>query len=132
MEFPPSQEQGNLEHTAQAEMLKKQMVMQAASAKKLEGLYIPGSSIRNMTRLQVRSYPLGAEIIVDGKHTEKLTPWTFEDLEEGKHLIQLDYVVSETGEVSSKKEEVELKKGKRSIVKLYLKEVKTLAEPILE
>ena len=131
MNFLPPAEQGKLERTAQAEMLKKQMAMQAASAKKLEALYIPGSSIKNMTRLQVRSYPLGCEIIVDGKHTEKLTPWTFENLEEGKHLIQLDYVIPETGGVVSKKEEVELKKGKRSIVKLYLKEVKTLAEPIV-
>lgn len=125
------QQQGKLERTAQAEMLKKQMVMQAASAKKLAHLYIPNTNFKNMTRLQVRSYPLGSEIIVDGKHTNEITPKTFDNLTEGKHLIQLDYVIPETGEVVSKKEEVELKKGKRSIVKLYLKEVKTLAEPIV-
>ena len=125
------QQQGKLERTAQAEMMKKQIVMQAASAKKLEALYIPGSSIRNMTRLQVRSYPLGAFIIMDSEHTGFSTPHTFDDLAEGKHTVQMDYV-SETGEVLTKKEDVELKKGRRSICKLHFKEPKTLAEPILE
>lgn len=101
--------------------------MQKARHKELQGFYIPGTSIRNMTRLQVRSYPLGVAIIIDGKHTDFLTPHTFENLEEGKHIVEMHHF-SEEGMLAAKKEEVELKRGQRSVCKLYFKTPRTLAD----
>ena len=130
MDFPSSPaEQQNLERTAQEQTLKKNMEMQKARHKELQALYIPTHFNKNMARLQCRSYPLSVAIIIDGKHTDFLTPHTFE-LEPGIHKVEMHYV-KETGEIVSKTEEIELLKNKRAVVKLHFKEPKTLAEPIV-
>ena len=116
-----------MQRTSQEQTLKKNMEMQKARHKELQRLYIPNCFDKNMSRLQIRSFPLGLDIIISGRHTDFVTPHTFE-LEPGKHEIQIDYVEPTTGEVISKKEEVELIKGKRTVVKQYFKKPKTLAD----
>lgn len=120
-------EQQNLERTAQEQTLKKNLEIQKARHKELQRLYIPNCFNKNMARLQCRSYPLGVFIILDSRHTDFVTPHTFE-LEPGKHEIQMDYVEPTTGEVISKKEVVELVKNKRSVCKIRFLEPKTLAD----
>lgn len=117
-----------MQRDSQTKLLKKNMEKQAASAKELQHLQrsIPHYK-SGLTRLQCRSHPLGAFIIVDSVHTGFETPHTFDNLAEGNHTVQMDYV-SETGEIKSMKEEVELKKNKRVVCKLYFKTPKTLAE----
>ena len=77
-------------------------------------------------RLQCRSFPSGVDIIIDGEHTEQITPHTFNDLAEGDHEIEMQYV-NKAGEIISKKESVTLKLGKRVICKLRFIQPKTLA-----
>jgi len=80
-----------------------------------------------MRRLQCRSFPLGLDIILDGKHTGFVTPHTFEDPEVGEHTITM-HCVTESGEITEKKEKVVVEQGKRVVCKLYFKKPKTLAE----
>ncbi len=79
------------------------------------------------TRLQVRSFPLGCQISIDGKLTPYLTPHTFFDLSEGKHLVELHYHDPETNTLRKLHREVILKPGKRIVCKLYFKKPVTLA-----
>lgn len=105
------------------------ILIQESHKKELQRLSssVPHRSNKKMKRLQCRSFPLGVDIILDGKHTGEVTPHTFEELEEGTHEVEMHYVTPETGEVKSKKEEVEIKSGTRTVCKLYFKEPKTLA-----
>ena len=129
MDFPFSPaEQQKLQTKQRSLEMDKLMRKQAETAKELKHLNTIPIFRRNMKRLQCRSYPLGVDIIIDGKHTEKVTPWTFEDLDEGKHEVEMHYVEPETGEVIAKKEEVDIKQGKRAICKMHFKTPRTLAD----
>ena len=79
------------------------------------------------TRLQVRSFPLGCQISIDGKLTPYLTPHTFFDLSEGKHTVELHYHDPETNTIRKLHREVILKPVKRIVCKLYFKKPVTLA-----
>ena len=87
---------------------------------------IAGKTGAPTARLQCRSHPPGVDIIIDGKHTEQVTPHTFTDLKEGDHEIEMQYV-NEEGEVISKKESITVKLGKRAVCKLHFIKPKTLA-----
>jgi len=78
------------------------------------------------TRLQCRSFPQGVDIIINGKHTEQVTPHTFTDLAEGDHEIEMQYVTP-AGGIVSKKESITAKVGKRIVCKLHFITPKTLA-----
>lgn len=102
---------------------------QAGMAEELEHLTSSNCpSKRGTKRLQCRSFPFGAEIIIDGKHTGFVTPRTFENLEEGKHIVEMHYVDPGTAEVVSKKEEVEIKENHRLICKLHFTKPKTFRD----
>ena len=103
------------------------MEMQKSRHEELKHLNTIPLFTRNMRRLQARSYPLGCDIIIDSTHTGEITPHTFEDLEEGKHIVEMHYVEPETGKIIAKKEEVDIKQGKRAIVKIHFLHPKTLA-----
>ncbi len=79
------------------------------------------------TRLQVRSFPLGCQISIDGKLTPYLTPHTFFDLTEGKHIVELHYHDPQTNTIRMLHQEVSLKPGERIVCKLYFKKPVTLA-----
>jgi len=81
-----------------------------------------------MCRLQCRSFPLGAHIIVDGEHTGEVTPFTFDGFSAGEHEIEMQSVEAD-GKVLSKKERVTLQEGKRIVCKPYFKQPKTLSTP---
>ena len=87
---------------------------------------IAGKTGKPTARLQCRSFPSGVDIIIDGKHTEQITPHTFNELAEGEHEIEMQYV-NPGGEIVSKKEYVSLKLGKRVVSKLRFIQPKTLA-----
>jgi hypothetical protein len=87
---------------------------------------IAGKTGPPKARLQCRSFPSGTHIIIDGKHTEQVTPQTFTDLEEGDHVVEMQYV-NEAGKIISKKEIVHLKTGLRVVCKLHFIKPKTLA-----
>lgn len=87
---------------------------------------IAGKTGAPTTRLQCRSFPSGVDIIIDGKHTEQVTPHTFNNLEEGDHEIEMQYVTPEGG-IVSKKESITAKLGKRVVCKLHFTTPKTLA-----
>lgn len=93
------------------------------------GSLYSGISLRkDMSRLQCRSYPLGAHIIIDGEHKGEVTPFTFDGLPPGEHEIEMQYVEADSS-LMSKKEKITLQEGKRMVCKLYFKEPKTLATP---
>jgi len=79
------------------------------------------------TRLQVRSFPLGCQISIDGKLTPYLTPHTFFDLTEGKHIVELHYHDPESNTIRMLHQEVILKPGERIVCKLYFKKPVTLS-----
>jgi len=87
---------------------------------------IAGKTGPPTARIQCRSYPPGVDIIIDGKHTEQVTPYTFTNIEEGDHEIEMQYV-NEAGTIVSKKESITAKLGKRVVCKLRFIEPKTLA-----
>lgn len=87
---------------------------------------IAGKTGKPTARLQCRSFPSGVDIIIDGKHTEQITPYTFNDLAEGDHEIEMHHT-NEAGEIISKKETVNLKIGKRIVCKIHFVKPKTLA-----
>lgn len=87
---------------------------------------IAGKTGAPTARIQCRSFPSGVDIIIDGKHTEQVTPYTFNDLEEGDHEIMMQYV-DKAGEVIEKKESVTAKIGKRVVCKLHFIQPQTLA-----
>ena len=128
MNLPSKAELENLERNSQEKLLKKNMEIQKARHKELKHLNTIPLFTRNMRRLQARSYPLGCDIIIDSTHTGEITPHTFEDLEEGKHIVEMHYVEPGTGEIIAKKEEVDTKQGKRVIVKIHFLHPKTLAD----
>jgi len=82
------------------------------------------------TRLQVRSFPLGCRIRLDGQLTPFTTPHTFTDLSEGSHTIELLYDDPETGTTRTLSKTLVLEHGKRAICKLYFKQPVTLAPVI--
>ena len=116
-----------LQRSAQMKMLKKNIAMQESRQKELQSLSSSIPYNKKMKRLQVRSFPLGCDIILDSVHTNETTPHTFEDLDAGEHEIEMHYVEPETEEVKVKKEKVIIREGKRVVCKLYFKEPKTLA-----
>lgn len=122
-------EKVQLEQLRQMSNLKKKMTIQESSMKELQSSFtsIKVPHNKKMKRLQCRSFPLGLDIILDGKHTGEVTPHTFEDLEAGEHEVEIHYIEPETGEVIAKHEKVNIKVGKRVVVKLYFKKPKTLA-----
>ena len=87
---------------------------------------IAGKTGAPTTRLQCRSFPTGVDIIIDGKHTEQITPHTFTDLNEGTHEVEMQYV-NPAGEIITKKESVTLKTNRRIVCKMHFVEPKTLA-----
>lgn len=87
---------------------------------------IAGKTGSPTARIQCRSFPPGVDIILDGKHTGQETPHTFTDLAEGEHEIEMQYI-NLAGEITSKKEKVSAKTGKRVVCKLRFIEPKTLA-----
>ena len=87
---------------------------------------IAGKTGKPTARLQCRSFPTGVDIIIDGVHTEQVTPHTFNDLEEGDHEIEMQYV-NKAGEIISKKEKTSVKLGSRVVCKLHFIQPKTLA-----
>lgn len=123
------QEQEKLQRDSQTKMLKRSMKMQESRHKELKGLNTIPIFKRNMIRLQCRSHPLSLAIAIDGNLSDFVTPHTFDNLSEGKHIVEMHYF-SEDGALIIKKEEVELKKNKRVICKLYFKTPRTLTEPI--
>jgi len=74
-----------------------------------------------MKRLQCRSYPLGAHIKIDNTDTGQVTPWTFNELDAGEHLIDMVYAGKNLSET------VNIQEGKRAVCKLYFEKPKTLA-----
>ena len=127
MNLPSKAELEKLQTKQRSLEMDKLMQKQATTAKELKHLNTIQIFTRNMKRLQARSYPLGCDIIIDSTHTGEITPHTFEDLKEGKHVVEMHYVEPETGKIIAKKEEVDIKQGKRSIVKLHFIQPKTLA-----
>jgi len=104
------------------------MKRQAARAKvlELETFKSCSSYLSNMpTRLQVRSFPLGCKIKIDGELTPFLTPHTFNDLSPGQHVVELIHE-DDNGKHSLRKT-VQLAPNQRVVCKLYFKKPKTLA-----
>lgn len=126
--MPKKEELEKLKLQGTFRQMDKLMKKQAGMAKELERLTHSNTpSKRGTKRLQCRSYPLDAKILIDGEHTGIVTPHTFEDLEEGKHVIEMHYVDPSTAEVISKKEEVEIKKGHRVVCILDFIEQKNVS-----
>ena len=106
----------------------RQRQSKLAAALQQQVLFSRALYLLNMgTRLQVRSFPLGCQISIDGKLTPHLTPHTFFDLTEGKHLVELHYHDPETNSIRMLHKEVTLKPGERIVCKLYFKKPVTLA-----
>ncbi|RKY41666.1 MAG: hypothetical protein DRP85_05415 [Candidatus Makaraimicrobium thalassicum] len=104
------------------------MKRQAAHAKVLEHetFKLCSPYLSNMpTRLQVRSFPLGCKIKIDGELMPFRTPHTFNNLPPGQHVVELVY--EDVNGKRSLRKTVQLVPNQRVVCKLHFKKPKTLA-----
>ena len=104
------------------------MKRQAARAKvlELETFKLCSPYLSNMpTRLQVRSFPPGCKIKIDGELMPFCTPHTFNDLPPGQHVVEL--IFEDADGKRSLRKTVQLAPNERVVCKMHFKKPKTLA-----